>query len=323
MGQQLLVTSTLGGYSVVPRLSKEVRNAVIPMCKFRQFVSFKEAMGKGNGESVVYDKVSRINTSGGTLTETSTIPRNNIVFDQGTLTVNEYGNAIGKTLKLKELSMFNIDNPVHKALRDDMKLTLDSAVGTQFKDTLARYVAITSTSGTLTTNGTAGGTSTSNLNKYHIENLTDQLKIWNVEPFNDEKYVCIASVKAMRGIKDDTTTGGWIDAARYAGSKRLFAGEVGEYMGVRFIEETNVLSNAVGNGSAYGEYCIFGKDTVMEAVAHPEEIRIDTPKDFGRDVATAWYTIMGHKIIWCSATDSDTVDTSKGWVPRIIYGGSA
>ena len=53
-----------------------------------QFVSYKEAGGKGKGESVLFDRFSNISTSGGTLSETATIPRHNIVFSQGTLTIN-------------------------------------------------------------------------------------------------------------------------------------------------------------------------------------------------------------------------------------------
>lgn len=321
MAQQILATDSLGGFSIVTRLSKEVRDAVIPMMKFRQFVDFKEAFGKGAGESVTFGRTTRIATAGGTIAETSTIPRSNIVFDRGTLTVNEYGNAIGKTQKLTNLNMFDVNNKLHRALRDDMALTLDSAVGDQFKDTLARYTAITSTSGTLGTAGTFLGTSTFGLNKYHIGIMTDQLAIWNV-PKIAGNYVCIASIRAIRDLKNDTTVGGWVDAARYAGSKRLFTGEVGVYDGVRFIEETNVLSNTIGSTSIEGEAMMFGQDTVTEGVAIPEQIRQDTPRDFGRDLATAWYTIQGHKITWASTTDSDTVDADAGVVPRIIYMGS-
>ena len=86
-GQQLLVTNSLGGYSTVPKLSKKLWEATQPMLRFQQFVSFKEAWGKGKGETVLFDRVSNITTAGGTLSETSTIPRNNIVLGQGTLTL--------------------------------------------------------------------------------------------------------------------------------------------------------------------------------------------------------------------------------------------
>ena len=318
-GQQLLVTNTLGGYTVVPKLSEHLQKPVSPICKFRQFVSYKESFGKNAGESVVFDRYSRITTAGGTLSETSTIPRHNIIYSQGTLTVTEWGNAIGRTKKLKVLSKQNVDSPIQKALRLDAQSVLDAAVGAQYKDTLARYVCITAATQTLTTNGTASATATCNLNRYHVENLTDQLKIWNVPPFPDGKYVCISSIKGIRGIKDDTSMGGWMDAARYAGSKRLWSGEMGEYMGVRFVEETNVLSNTVGNGSAYGEAVIFGPECVMEAVAIPEQVILDTPRDFGRDVGVGWYFLGNWKIMTCGLTDGDSVSTTNGWVPHCIY----
>jgi N4-gp56 family major capsid protein len=319
-GQQLLVTDTLGGYSTVPKLSKQLWRAAQPLCRFRQFTSYKEAWGKGRGEKVEFDRFSNISTAGGTLSETGTIPRHNIVMSQGTLTLTELGNAIGKTRKLETLADFNVNDPLHRALRDDMAKVIDGQVASQFKDSLARYACVGATTGTLTTNGTFGATSTVDLNLYHLKQLTDQLEKWNVQPFEDGNYVCISSVAALRGIKDDTSTGAWIDANRYAGSKRLFTGEVGELMGVRFVKDTNVLSNAIGNASAHGEFVIFGQDTVEEAVAIPEEIRVDTPRDFGRDLAIAWYMLAGWEIIWCGT--GDTVSTSAGWVPRIIYGGS-
>lgn len=319
-GQQLLVTNTLGGYSTCPKLTKKLWEATNPLWRFRQFVSYKEAGGRGKGESLLFDRSSNISTAGGTLAETATIPRHNIVFSQGTLTLMEVGNAIGKTLKLETLSDFDINDPVHKALRNDQKKTIDTLVANQFKDSLARYTCVTTTSGTLGTAGTFLGTATADLNLYHLKQLTDQLQKWNVEPMDDGDYVCIASVAALRGIKDDTSTGGWVDANRYAGSKRLFNGEVGEIMGVRFIPDTAVLSNIVGNGSSHGEAVIFGQDTVQEMVAIPEEIRVDTPRDFGRDLASCWYGIMGWEIIWCGT--GDTLSEANGWVPHIIYAGS-
>jgi N4-gp56 family major capsid protein len=320
-GQQLLVTNTLGGYSTCPKLTKKLWAATNPLFRFRQFVSYKEAAGKGKGETTLFDRYSNISTSGGTLSETATIPRHNIVFSQGTLTLQEVGNAIGKTLKLETLSDFDINNPLHKALRNDQAKTIDTLVAAQFKDSLARYVCETTTSGALTTNGAFGTTATADLNLYHLKQLTDQLQKWNIEPFDDGSYVCIASVAALRGIKDDTSTGGWVDANRYAGSKRLFTGEVGEIMGVRFIPDTAVMSNVVGNASSHGEAVIFGQDTVQEAVAVPPEIRVDTPRDFGRDLAVAWYGIMAWEIIWCGT--GDTLSEASGWVPHIIYVGSA
>ena len=90
MGQQW-VTSSLGGSLANPRLSKTVRIAAQAEVKFRQFCTIKEAFGKGVSASVNFDKIANISSSGGTLTETATMPTSYFTITQGTLTVTEYG----------------------------------------------------------------------------------------------------------------------------------------------------------------------------------------------------------------------------------------
>jgi len=80
----------------------------------------------------------------------------------------------------------------------------------------------------------------------------------------------------------------------------------------------------VGVSAAHGEAVFFGDDAVLEAVAIPEEVRYDLPKDFGRNKAVAWYGLLGFQIIWCGAGSNEggstaTVDTALGFVPHIIH----
>ena len=82
----------------------------------------------------------------------------------------------------------------------------------------------------------------------------------------------------------------------------MFSGEVGEYYGCRFVEETNVLRNTLGSSTLYGEAVFLGGDAVREGVVVPEDIRIDLPKDFGRDQAIAWYYMGGFKLVWGAAS---------------------
>jgi len=92
------------------------------------------------------------------------------------------------------------------------------------------------------------------------------------------------------------------------------------------VEETNALSNSLN--TSYGEAVFFGDDAVLEAIAVPEEIRYDVPKDFGRNKAIAWYGLLGFQIVWCGTGSNEggstaTVDTSQGFVPHIIHCTSA
>ena len=89
-------------------------------------------------------------------------------------------------------------------------------------------------------------------------------------------------------------------------AKPMFTGEVGQYYGCRFIEETNILKNTIGSGSIFGEAVFCGNDAVREGIVIPEDIRIDLPKDFGRDQAIAWYYLGGMKLVWDYTNDSET-----------------
>jgi len=300
MALQLWATTSLGGYFSNNTLSKELRHAAQPLMKFRQFVEVKSG-GANRGEKVLFDKISNITTAGGTLTETDTIPSANFTIKQGTATITEYGNSIPYTGKLEDLSEFDPENAIQKVLRNDMAKVLDSAAAAQFAAGDLTYCCSTSTFGDFTTNGTFTLVATSNLNDYHVKNCVDYLRKLNVPAYDsDGNYICIASVNALRGLRDDSN---WIGAAEYGDPERLFKGEVGRYYSCRFIEETNYLSNA--KNTYYGEAIMFGADAIMEVVAVPEEIRAKVPSDFGRSKALAWYYLGGFARIWDYSTDGE------------------
>jgi len=299
-------SGSLGGYLSNVKLSAQIRQAAQPLMKFRQFVNIHEALGRGKGDSTVFEKVSNIATSGGTLVETNTMPESQITIRKGTLTVTEYGNSIPFTGKLEALATFDIENLTTRACRDDQAKVLDAAAGAQFVDGDLKYICLSSTSGTLLTGGSAGtNTAASNLNGYHVRQLVKALKKMNVPKFDGESYICIASVEALDGLLADTATAGWVNASLYGDPDRLFRGEVGKFGGVRFIEETNFLVNTLGSSSNNGEAVIFGADAVVEAIALPEEIRIKEPTDFGRSQGCCWYGILGFLKMWDYSADEN------------------
>ncbi len=89
MSQQLWAVNSLGGYLASDELSKKVRHASQPLMKFRQFVDPEGAMGRNRGDTVLFNKISNISASGGTIAETDTIPKNNYTIKQGSLVVTE------------------------------------------------------------------------------------------------------------------------------------------------------------------------------------------------------------------------------------------
>ena len=126
-----------------------MRHALVPLMKFRQFVDIKEGWGRGVGDTLFYNKISKVDTAGGALVETNVMPENQYSISRGTIVLTEYGNSIPFTGKLEALSEFNVQDPTMRVLRDDMAEVLDKRAGLEFKRTQRKYVCLTTTTGTL------------------------------------------------------------------------------------------------------------------------------------------------------------------------------
>ena len=59
----------------------------------------------------------------------------------------------------------------------------------------------------------------------------------------------------------DTANGGWIDAVKYAGAKKLLTGEIGEYAGVRFVVSSETPVGVGASDAAVHKALIYGKDS--------------------------------------------------------------
>lgn len=51
----------------------------------------KEAIGRNRGDTFLFDKAQNVQTQGGTLVETNTIPQTQFTMNQGTAVIAEYG----------------------------------------------------------------------------------------------------------------------------------------------------------------------------------------------------------------------------------------
>lgn len=216
-------------------------------------------------------------------------------------------NSVPWTGKLDALGQFQLEPIIEQKLRDDMVKVIESAAAYQYTQT--QFIAVaTSTGGVaITTNGTATATATANGSAANNRQIVDFMKKKLIPKFDGSSYVCVASVSYLSGMHSDTGTGGWVDISKYTDTyvKNVMAGEVGSYYMTRFVEETGYLSNAVGNGGTCGQAVYFGSDNVYEAVCIPEEIRVKNPMDYGRDMGLAWYALLGFKIVWDYAVDTE------------------
>lgn len=317
MSGQVWLTNTLGGFMYSDKLSRELRMAVQPAVKFRQFCDGKDATKSrnpegnmlGKGDTFHWNVYSDVTSQGGTLVETSTMPETNFTIAQGTLTVTEYGNSVPYTGKLDDLSEQPVREIIHKVLKNDVKKAFDIDAHAQFNTTPLRVVPAasgTSTNAvTLTTNGTATGTNNVAFGKGHSKAIVDLMKERNIPPYVADDFIGLAWPTSLRQLKDDLEE---IHKYTEQGFSLIHNGEIGRYENVRYCEQTHIPKGgaadsttwapATGTADAWDNgksdwVFIFGEDTVAEGIVIPEEMRGKIPSDFGRSKGIAWYALEG------------------------------
>lgn len=326
MAGQIWAVNSLGGFFYSLNLSKELRQSLQPMSRFRQFCDVKDASmgGKKRGDTFTWDVVSDVGTRGNTLAETNTIPTTNFTITQGTLTMTEAGNAVPYSGKLEDLSQFSVRDTVMRALRNDASKFLDAFAHAQFNATPLRINASAGTDtallATLDTGGTCSTTNNVALRKGHVRALSILMKERNIPAYQGNDYVAIGWPSAFETLSSDLES---IHQYTAEGLSMIMNGEKGRFENVRFVEQTNIpKGGAADTGTTWNAYTntadawnnaksdwVFfcGEDTVAEAIAVPEEIRAKIPSDYGRSKGVAWYYLGGFGLMHTTAAQARIV----------------
>lgn len=279
-------------------MSKKLWEASVANSVFMDHVRPVDGFGRKMGETVTLVRVANITEpTSSQLQEGIRIPEDEFSLSTASITVKELGRSVPYTSLSMDLSAFDLENPIQKKLRDQMRLTLDTMAANAFQRASVKYVPTGAATNNITFNGTPGATATANMNVFHLEEIRDLMydQLF-VPPINGDDYLGIFRTRGLRGIKRDPE---WADWHRYTDPTVKFNGEVGRMEGIRFIETNHAqaLQN-VGTASILGEGVVFGEDAVAMAEAMTPELRAAIPADFGRAKAVAWYGILEFEIIW-------------------------
>lgn len=296
-------TDSQGGFLTTPELSRKIREAAQPMCRFRQFVRPEEDFGRNMGDRLEFTKTSDIAVQGRKISELETVPTSNITIFKDAVTADEYSNSVEYTWKLEILAKLDINSPVISALKNDMAKVLDKAASIEFKATDLVYCpqgTETNKSYTLSTTG-ATNVATRNMSIWDVKNLIDLMKsTYKMPKFDGNNFMSVCTTTHMRGLKDDSE---YFDAVKYGDPDRFFTGELGRYYGCRFTEETNALNGNKAGG--LGEAVYFGEDAVIEIAVYPEELQAKLGEDYGRNRGIRWVWVGGFKRTWDYSTEGD------------------
>jgi N4-gp56 family major capsid protein len=188
--------------------------------------------------------------------------------------------------------------------RTHNKLIYDALVAGR----LFTYVATGATTNEIKTDGTVASNSSAPYSAWHARRVRLTMSKYNV-PFADgENYLAVISPTMYTNLFDDIGVNGFVDVKKYAdgGAEGVMDGEIGTYMGTRYVVDNNtdILPDAVGDASAFGTGFFAGLDACREVVVYPMELyaNLNLSGDFGQQRAVAWLSLLSYKAIWIYAS---------------------
>jgi hypothetical protein len=291
-------------------LSSKVREAAVADSKFMPYVDVEPGYGKKQGENVTIMRVKNIaEPTTARFSESQRVPIDTFSLSKTQITVGYWGRGVEYTEQAELLSDFTLADKIQRKLKQQMQLALDTGAAAAFKAAQVKYIPTSLTGGTFDTDGTASTTALENLTVTHLKVIRDYMMDTLHVPGwrGGENYQCLASVKALRGIKNDPEFLAWRQYDSGKASESFENSKVGRIENIEFVEvnHTNALSNSKGSGSVLGEAVIFGDDAVAMAVVVDPELRAAIPANFGMQHAVAWIGMLEFGIIWDTANDGE------------------
>lgn len=276
-------------------LSSSIRDAAVADSLMMRFLDPEPNYGKKRGDTVTITRVMNLPLAG-TVSEAQSLPSGRAAINTTSTTVQEWGYKVPLTEFEESLTHFDLRNKQQRALRDQMRLTMDKMAADALKTTNIKAVATGATL-TFTTNGTPGGASAAALTVDHLREIRDYLSGTLKAPgFRNGNYVGILSTKAARGIKSDGDYATWLSPTT---SEPFTTGRMRDVEGISLFETNHfdALSNSIGGGET-GEAIFFGADAGYLATVLDPELRIGMSEDLGRFREVGWYGILQAGNTW-------------------------
>ena len=192
-------------------ISSQLRKQAIAEAKFMAHVKPEPGYGKRKGESVTIPRTKSLpEPVNPRLLETQKIPVDKFAVGTTSITVTEWGRALELTNFAEELNSFDLKNPMQAALRDQMKLSLDTGAAAAFKSAMTKYIPTSLTTGVFDTDGVASTQAVENLTLAHIAEIRDYMySVLFAPPVDAEgNYLCLASDEGPSGDQERPGLGG-------------------------------------------------------------------------------------------------------------------
>ena len=218
------ISSTLAPAYMEKRLIEILEQNLV----FRQF-GVERPLPKGHGKLIRFNKFAKLSLPGAALTEGTTPTGSTITSSSVDATVEQWGDWTKVTDLAEMTSMVDVVSQASEVLGIQAAETIDSKI----RDVVAAGTVVQYASTATTRLTVAAGM---NLSTTELREALRTLEVANAPKFAGGTYVGILHPRASYDIRGDTN---FVNADQYAGSKKLFNGELGEWLGIRLVASTN------------------------------------------------------------------------------------
>lgn len=204
-----------------------------------------------------------------------------------TLTPDEYGLAVVRTLKLKNRGLVDVDPVIAKAVAEHCKDTIDRLVQTTMRTTTNDHFA-----GDATSVATVDNTDLAKAT--NIRQMVTRLRSASVPTRDGQFYVGVFHPDVIHDLREESGAGAWRVAKEYVDPKDIYTGEFGEFEGVRFISTPTVQWGSDTDDGALGvpvyHNFILGREALAKAVVTaPQTVVSPVVDKLKRHAGIGWY----------------------------------
>jgi len=243
------------------------------------------------GNPVTFTIISALAVATTPISETVEPTPVNVSDTQKSITLAEYGNAVKPSKKLKLTSFLNMDLAVPQEVSKNMEESVDI---------VARDILVAGTnvfySGSASSRATV--TAASNFSAANARRCRQFLVGKNTPPPpGSNLYVGYIHPDVSYDLMGETGQAAWTAPHAYVDTMNFYAGEIGSFNGVRWVENANARFFAdAGSPGTVDVYAtiVCGRQALGEAVGEAQHMVISGPfDDLQRFISIGWYGMLG------------------------------
>ena len=223
---------------------------------------------------------------------------------QVTVTLNEYGNAVVTTAKLRGTAFLDVDSAAANIIGYNAGDSMDQVV----RDVLAAGTNVVYATGGATTPSSRVTVQAEDIiHADDVRKVVAQLRGANVATF-EGSYMGFIHPDVSYDFRSNTDVSAWRTPANYVNPEGIYNGEIGKFESVRFIEtpRAKVFTDASNGTSTTGSidvYCthIMGRQALAKAFsstdgngATPKIVRGNVTDILMRLQPLGWYWLGGY-----------------------------